>query len=175
MSRPFTGLASILILSLGSLPAMAAGDGGGTSDAPTCREGLVWDKQQGKCVQQSSKLDTDSIYEAGRDLAKAGRFSEAITLLSLAADRGDPRVLNYLGYSHRMQGRVSVGLGYYREALRVDPDYTLAREYMGEAYLQLGDRAGAEAQLAEIEKRCGTGCAEYAELSAQIEAFDRGI
>ena len=107
-------------------------------------------------------LDDDSIYEAGRDLAMAGRYGEAIEVLGLAADKTDPRILNYLGYSHRKSGRIQVGLGYYQEALRIDPDYTLVREYLGEAYLQLGDVASARNQLSEIEKRCGTGCSEYA-------------
>ena len=75
--------------------------------------------------------------------------------LFFAADKTDPRILNYLGYSHRKSGRVLVGLGYYREALLNDPDYTLVREYMGEAHLQLGDVAAAREQLGEIEKRCG--------------------
>ena len=111
---------------------------------------------------------------SGRDLALLGRFDEAITILSLAHDKTDPRVLNYLGYAHRKAGRVLVGLGYYQEALRSDPDYTLVREYLGEAHLQLGDVAAARNQLDEIKKRCGTGCSEYTELSAQIDAFVKG-
>ena len=103
-----------------------------------------------------------------------GRYGEAITILSLAADKTDPRILNYLGYSHRKQGRVLVGLGYYQEALRHNPDYTLVREYMGEAHLQMGDVPSARAQLEEIKKRCGTACREYTELSSQIDAYVKG-
>jgi hypothetical protein len=40
-----------------------------------------------------------------------------------------------LGYSHRKEGRVKVGIGYYHEALLNDPNYTLVREYLGEALL----------------------------------------
>lgn len=169
-------LASAAALSLAAamtaLPAFAAGDGGGSD--PVCTGGKVWDKQTGKCVEQSSSLDTDSLYEAGRSLAQAGRYGEAIMVLSLAADRGDPRVLNYLGYAHRMQGRVLVGLGYYQEALRIDPNYTLVREYLGEAYLQMGDLAAARRELGEIAARCGTGCVEHAELQARIDAHLAG-
>ena len=96
-------------------------------------------------------------------------------MLSLAADKTDPRILNYLGYSHRKQGRVLVGLGYYQEALRNDPDYTLVREYMGEAHLQLGDVASAKTQLGEIEKRCGTGCREYTELAVADRRLCQGL
>lgn len=168
----------LLTLPLSGAVAFAAGEGGagtGTS-SPTvtqCKKGEVWDKKRGKCVvaKKQSMLDDDSIYAAGRDLAMVGRYGEAIGVLSLTANKADPRILNYLGYSHRKQGRVLVGLGYYEEALRVDPNYTLVREYLGEAHLQLGDVPAARQQLAEIEKRCGKGCAEYADLSAQIDAF----
>jgi len=132
---------------------------------------MVYSKKAKKCVTASGALDNDTLYEAGRDLAMAGRYGEAITILTLASDKTDPRVLNYLGYSHRKQGRVLVGLGYYEEALRNNPDYTLAREYLGEAHLQLGDVASALQQLSEIQKRCGTTCREYTLLDAQIDAY----
>ena len=155
-------------------PPLAIAAGGDDTTPPACASGQVWDKATQKCVKQTGALDTDSLYETGRSLAMNERYGEAIAVLSLAADRGDPRVLNYLGYSHRKQGRVLVGLGYYQEALKVDPDYTLVREYMGEAFLQMGDLKSAEGQLAEIEKRCGKGCAEYAELETMIEAYRKG-
>ena len=95
-------------------------------------------------------------------------------MLSLAQNKSDPSILNYLGYSHRKAGRVLVGLGYYEEALRIDPDYTLVREYLGEAHLQLGDVAAAKDQLAEIEKRCGTTCEEY-QGTRRADRFLQGL
>ena len=133
--------AAALAMPLLSAPAFSAGSGGGSSQTPACPKGKVLNKKTNKCVNaQRGATDDDSIYEYGRNLAMAGRYGEAITILSLAADKTDPRILNYLGYSHRKAGRVLVGLGYYQEALRHDPNYTLVREYMGEAYLQNGDR-----------------------------------
>ena len=46
-----------------------------SSTRPKCRRGFVWDKKQRRCVaaKQDSQLDIDSIYEAGRTLAHAGR------------------------------------------------------------------------------------------------------
>ena len=175
MQTRLASLAATLLVgaSLFSVPAFAAGDGGG--ETVECKTGEVYDKVQKKCVPaEQGKLDDDSIYETGRDLAMKGRYDEAINILTLASDKTDPRILNYLGYSHRKSGRVLVGLGYYEEALRNDPDYTLVREYMGEAHLQLGNVAAAREQLGEIEKRRGKDCAEYAELSAQIEAYLKG-
>jgi len=152
-------------------PVYSAGDGG-TSTTPTCRKGKVWDKQKKKCVRakKSSGLSDDNLFEAARDLAYHKRYGEAITVLKLAENQGDPRILNYLGYSNRKLGRVETGLKYYRTALKADPDYTLVRGYMGEAFLQLGQVDKAREQLAEIEKRCGTDCREYAMLKEQIES-----
>ena len=168
---------AIAALPLFVAPAFTAGEGGsgsgGNSGGTTqCKKGEVWDKKKKKCVTpQYGMLDDDSIYEAGHDLAMAGRYDEAISVLTLAANKQDPRILNYLGYSHRHSGRVTVGLGYYEEALRINPDYTLVREYLGEAHLQIGDLAGAQKQLSEIEKRTGKGSREYGMLSEQIDHF----
>ena len=158
--------AALIVSPLAISPALSLGDGG-KSQTQDCGQGKVKDKN-GKCVDQQGKLDDDTIYEAGRDLAMAGRYGEAITLLGRAANKSDPRILNYLGYAHRKSGRITVGLGYYQEALRIDPDYVRAREYLGEAYLSLDDVASAQNQLNEIEKRCGKDCREYTLLAEQI-------
>jgi tetratricopeptide (TPR) repeat protein len=168
-TRIALALAAALALSpLAASTAFSAGSGGSSgSSSPTCSNGKVWNKKQKKCMPPQA-VDDDSLYEAGRDLAMQGRYGEAIEVLSLAADKTDPRILNYLGYSHRKAGRITVGLGYYQEALRIDPDYTLVREYMGEAYLQLGDVDAAKSQLTEIEKRKGKGSREYVLLANEI-------
>src|SRR5262245_56781377 len=157
---------TLFVAPLAVSTAFSAGDGGG-GQTQDCGSGKIKDKH-GKCVDQQSKLDDETIYEAGRDLAMQGSYGEAITVLGLAANKADPRILNYLGYAHRKAGRVTVGLGYYQEALRIDPNYVRAREYLGEAYLTLGDVTSARNQLSEIEKRCGTGCQEYTLLADQI-------
>lgn len=167
-TRIALALAAALALSpLAVSTAFSAGSGGSSGSSNTCSNGKVWDKKQQKCMPPQA-VDDDSLYEAGRDLAMQGRYGEAIEVLTLASDKTDPRILNYLGYSHRKAGRITVGLGYYQEALRVDPNYTLVREYMGEAYLQLGDLDSAKNQLAEIEKRKGKGSREYVLLANEI-------
>ena len=168
MSIRLTLSASILALSLPfAMPAFAAGGDSGTT--PECKAGEVYDKTEKKCVPaKQGAVDDDSLFETGRALAYAGKYGEAIQMLGLVADKNDARVLNMLGFSHRKSGRIDVGLGYYQEALAANPDFVLAREYMGEAFLTLGDIASAKNQLSEIEKRCGKGCAEFAELERQI-------
>jgi tetratricopeptide (TPR) repeat protein len=175
MSIRLWGIVPAILAALVLTTPLHAAGGGGSSDTVTkCKKGLVWDKVKQKCVPpQFGQLDDESIYEAGQALARAERYDEAIAVLSLAANKSDPRILNFLGFSHRKQGRLLVGFGYYEEALRIDPDYTLAREYLGEAFLQKDDLASAKQQLREIEKRCGTRCEEYVDLSADIAEYEK--
>lgn len=156
-----------------AVPAYSAGGGGSSDTVVKCKKGLVWDKVQKKCVPpQLGALDDESIFEAGQALARAERYDEAIAVLSLANNKSDPRILNFLGFSHRKQGRLLVGIGYYEEAIRIDPNYALVREYYGEAHLQRGDLAAAKEQLAVIEKLCGKTCEEYVDLSGDIKEFE---
>ncbi len=83
-----------------------------------------------------------------------------------------PRVLNLVGYNTRKLGDIDKGLDYYHRALQLDPNYLLAREYLGEGYLQKGDLAKAKEQLAEIGARCSGGdCHEYGKLERAIIAY----
>ena len=171
-----TTLAASLVVGGMSLAGSAYAAGSGSSNTtvtPTCKKGLAWDKKKRKCVkvEQSGQLDDNNLFEAARDLAYNKRYDEAINLLNLAQNQDDPRILNFLGYSHRKLGMVEKGLTYYTAALKEDPDYTLVMEYMGEAFLQLGQVDKAREQLAEIEKRCGTDCREYAMLQTEIDKY----
>jgi tetratricopeptide (TPR) repeat protein len=169
-------VAAIFVLSVTG-GAIAAGDSGsGSSNTVNqCSNGKVWDKRQKKCVvPEKGAIDDDSLYEAGRDLAYAGRYDQAIDVLSLASDRNDKRILNFLGFAHRKAGRLEVGIGYYRQAIEIDPAYALVREYYGEALLMKGDVEGARAELAAIETLCGSrACEEYEDLAEDIAAFEK--
>ena len=68
--------------------------------------------------------------------------------------------------------KVDKGLNYYHKALALDPNYLLAREYLGESYF--GDLASARAKLTEIANRCGDRCDEYDKLEKAIVIFMTG-
>jgi len=129
-------------------------------------------KNDPKCVGEQSKLNDNQRYQAAYWLAQNGEYKAAISQLKLAKNQQDPRILNYLGYATRKLGQVEKAMTYYNKALAVNPDYTLARAYMGEAFLEQGKPELAREQLAEIEKRCGTSCFEFAELNGQIKSFE---
>jgi tetratricopeptide (TPR) repeat protein len=56
-------------------------------------------------------------------------------------------VLMRLGMSHWQAGDAVDAAAVYREALRVDPNHAQAHTYLAVALSQLGDEAGAEAEL----------------------------
>lgn len=110
------------------------------------------------------------LFYAGYWLAKSGRYAEALGYLDLARDK-DERVLTYIGFARRKMGDVAGALPAYRAALVRNPDFVVARAYLGEAYLSQGDLAEAKAELGEIAGRCGTSCVAYAQLADEIAAY----
>ena len=159
--------------SSGSSSGSSSGaSGNGSNASPSthgCKKGEVWNTTSKKCVAaQSGLLPDEDLYQQGRALAKEGHYDWAIQVLATIQDQQDPRVLNYLGYSNRKAGRIDVGITYYRKALAIDPNFNLAREYLGEGYIAAGRVDLAMNVLSDIAKSCGTGCDEYKELNAAI-------
>lgn len=116
-------------------------------------------------------MSDDELFYAGYWLAKTGRYAEALSYLNLSGTR-DARVLTYIGFATRKQGDVEKALPLYAEALAKDPDFVVARAYLGEAYLTRHEPARAKAELAEIAARCGTSCPAYVDLDRHIAAYE---
>jgi tetratricopeptide (TPR) repeat protein len=119
------------------------------------------------CVGSVAQLSDQDLFYAGYWLARLGRYDQAIAYLA-AAQAPDSRTLTYLGFATRKAGDVTKAFSYYRKALALDPDNVVARAYMGEAYVTIGDIPAARGELAEIAQRCGANCAAYEELARHI-------
>ncbi len=140
-----------------------------TKTTMECKKGQVWDKKKKKCVDASYGMFSDDfLFENARELAYDGQFQNAINLLHLAQNPDDPRILNYLGFSNRKAGNTELAMTYYHKALAINPDYNLARSYMGQALVLAGDMNGAWQQLAEIAKRGGENSWSYTALKQSI-------
>jgi len=142
-----------------------------TKDACQGQDQCYWSNSKKKCKKKKNQSEiniNDKLYMQGRALAKSGKYAKAIELLK-TADQTDPQVLNYLGYSYRKSGDLMTGIEYYKLALAIDPNFVLAREYLGEGYVKAGRIDLAKLELAEIEKRCGKSCEEYIDLAAVIQ------
>ena len=122
----------------------------------------------------AAQLDPD--YAAGKKAIEAKDWDTAIKLLSSAAlrDTRNADIQNYLGFAHRNSGKMDLAFRHYERALRINPRHRGAHEYVGEAYLQVGDLAKAKEHLAALEKICLIPCEEYAELKEKIDAYRPG-
>jgi tetratricopeptide (TPR) repeat protein len=124
------------------------------------------------CIgRASAKMADEELFYAGYWLAKNGQYAQALDYLTLAQEK-DERVLTYIGFATRKLGRVDEALPLYRRALAVNPDYVVARAYLGEAFLTKGEPAKARGELAEIAQRCGATCPAYVDLEGHIRDYE---
>lgn len=124
-----------------------------------------------RCVGAARVAVSDTeLFYAGYWLAKSGKYEEALSYLSLANKR-DEKVLTYIGFATRKLGRVDEAMPLYAKALEINPNYVVARAYLGEAYLTKGQPDAAKAQLSEIARRCGATCPEYIDLATTLSAY----
>ena len=82
---------------------------------------------------------------------------------------------NLLAYSIRKGPNPDMSLVFkhYNEALRIDPKHKQAHEYLGEAYLQVGNVAKAKEHLAQLDKLCFFPCVEYTDLKKAIAEAEK--
>lgn len=133
----------------------------------------VWDPNIQRCIRpdKASSLDLDTLYGAVRELAYAGRYEDAQTVLG-QMPQDDDRVLTYWGFTHRKMGDVAQANAYYGKAIATNPDNVLARSYMGQGFVEAGDTEAAVEQWREIMARGGEG--SWAEASLR-EAIRTGF
>ena len=169
-----TTLATLALLT----PAMAfaAGSDSGnppktTKTASDCKAGEVFDKKTKTCVDsQSNLIDDDIRYDAVRELAYDAQYDRALLVLTSMSDQSASRVQTYHGFIARKQGDMDKAMVHYAKALTADADNILARSYMGQAFITLGDTASAKAQLTEIRARGGRNTWAEASLSLALQS-----
>lgn len=169
-----TTLATALLSTVIATSGFAAGSDSTSPPSTTkttskCKDGEVWDRKSQKCVQSDAhNLTDDDRYKAARELAYAGQYNNAMKVLNTAKNQNDPRILNYKGFTNRKLGNVDLAMTFYQKAISENPDYILARSYMGQGLVAQGDLAGALAQLKEIKTRGGQDTWAYASLEKAL-------
>ena len=140
--------------------AVAPQSGFSAGDPPKC--------PKGKDCRSDNPTGDDQTYNLGYWQAKSGAYDAAISTLRSAKNPADPRIQTMIGFSLRKLGRIDEAMGYYRSALSINPNLTNTRQYLGEAFLQIGQPAKAKEQLTEIAKRCSVACEDYRLLAEAI-------
>lgn len=116
-------------------------------------------------------LLADADYRTGLAALKAGDvvtalrwFQSALKRFPEAAD-----LHNELGFAHRKLREMDKAFEHYKRALALRPEHRGAHEYIGEAYLMVGDVASAEKHLAALRSICLLPCEEFEDLRKAID------
>ena len=80
----------------------------------------------------------------------------------------DADLQNALGYASRQMKDYDAAFRHYRKALQIDPRHRGAHEYIGEAYLLVGDLASAEQHVAALRGICLLPCEELRDLEKGV-------
>ncbi len=125
----------------------------------------------------SASTASDPVIERYHAATDKQDWKTAASLMSDAIAR-DPNNADYhslYAYSLRKGGTKDMDqvFKHYNEALRIDPKHRGAHEYLGEAYLMVGNVQKAKDELAALDKICFFGCSEYDELKKAIAASEK--
>jgi len=105
--------------------------------------------------------------------AKKEDWKQVVERMGPYAQRnpGSADAWNELGHAWRRLGDLDNAFKHYDKALKIDPKHKGAREYLGEAYLQIGDLARAEEELKALDRLCFLPCEEYTDLKDKIRRY----
>ncbi len=100
--------------------------------------------------------------------------AQSVLREALGADPSNANYHNLDAYSLRKGGSPDMNLVFkhYNEALRIDPKHRGAHEYIGEAYLMVGNVAKAKEHLSTLDKLCFLPCSEYNDLKKAIASHE---
>ena len=120
---------------------------------------------------EESRLDPD--YARGVKAIEAKDWASAVPLLLSAAlrDTRNADIQNFIAYAYRNSGDMPLAFRHYNRALELNPRHRGAHEYIGEAYLMIGNLAKAEEHLAALRKICLIPCEEIGDLEQKVAEF----
>lgn len=122
------------------------------------------------------QMPADPVIEKARAAIEKRQWKEAQDIVreSLARNPANADYHNLYAYSIRMGANPAMDLVFrhYNEALRLDPGHRAAHEYLGEAYLMVGNPAKAKEHLQALDRLCFFACQEYSMLKKAIADYD---
>ena len=121
-------------------------------------------------------VKTDPVIEQATKATSSKDWPQAQAILkdALARDPNNPDYHNLYAYSVRKGANPDMNLVFkhYNEALRIDPKHRGAHEYIGEAYLMVGNLPKAKEHLSSLDKLCFFPCSEFTDLKKAIASYE---
>ena len=119
----------------------------------------------------------DPVLEKAAEATKRQDWASAASILqsAISSNPSNANYHNLYAYSIRKGANPDMNLVFkhYNEALRLDPKHRGAHEYIGEAYLMVGNVAKAKEHLGALDKLCFFPCAEYNDLKRAIADYEK--
>lgn len=146
-----------LIIALLVFPGavLAAGDTGSGNDPSAAADPVL--QQFGEAT---SRKDWAAAAGVVRDaLAKAPDNADYHNLYAYAVRKG-------------VNPDMDLVFKHYNEALRLNSKHRGAHEYIGEAYLMIGNLAKAKEHLARLDRLCFFPCGEYSDLKKAVADYE---
>jgi Flp pilus assembly protein TadD len=119
-------------------------------------------------VDNIESTDAPDLTSVRAKIATKDYAGALVELRALAEDHQQADVYNLMGFTLRKTGDYKTSLTYYTKALELQPDQKAAREYLGELYVETGEMAKAEEQVASLRQLCPSGCEELEDLQRSI-------
>jgi len=125
----------------------------------------------GSGTTPARSVDPDfALAQKAIDSKEYGKAAELLKGV-VARDSRNADAHNLLGYAERQRGNLDGAFRAYEQALAINPKHRGAHEYLGEAYLMVGNLAKAQEHLTKLDKLCFFSCAEYRDLKQAIADY----
>ena len=119
---------------------------------------------------------SDPVLEQVTDATSRKDWPRAQAVLrdAVAANPANADYHNLYAYSIRRGASPDMSLVFkhYNEALRLDPGHRGAHEYIGEAYLMVGNVPKAKEHLSSLDKLCFFPCSEFSSLKKAVADYE---
>jgi tetratricopeptide (TPR) repeat protein len=136
--------------------------------------GSAWSAPGGSDSAQAEPRDP-ALAAMQAAVAKSD-WAQARTLARAAVEKDSAKAEyhNLYAYAIRKGANPEMELVFkhYNEALRLDPKHRGAHEYLGEAYLMVGNLGKAKEQLKTLDNLCFFSCAEFTMLKKAIADYE---
>jgi predicted Zn-dependent protease len=124
----------------------------------------------------SVSTPADPVLDHAAQASARNDWAGAQSIMKEAVSRspGNAEYHNMYAYNLRKGPNPDMSLVFkhYNEALRIEPKHRGANEYLGEAYLMVGNLPKAKEQLGALDKICFLPCKEYTELKKSIADYE---
>jgi tetratricopeptide (TPR) repeat protein len=124
----------------------------------------------------STSSRADPVMDRYHAAAQQNDWKSAASTMqaALASNPSNADYHSLYAYSLRKSGTSEMDqvFKHYNEALRIDPKHRGAHEYIGEAYLMVGNVAKAKDHLGQLDKICFFGCSEFSDLKRAISEYE---